>query len=397
MLAARKSLFLGRCSLRRSITERGVLGKMCTDTRFEWSNSPGTLPCYLIFFPGFIADTATQPAIRHLRLSDDSILGNSPTEFLVNLGGPTWIEIPGKDSSRRRAIVTLLHGNEPSGIKAIHELLKNRTRPATDLGILIASVDAALHEPHFSHRFIPGEKDLNRCFSPPYEDNQAKLAENIVKTLSDYSPEAVIDTHNTSSHSEPFSVSVRQDVRTLELASLFTDSLIVIDQQLGTLLEYLDPLIPIVTVEFGGFMDPNADRLARELLHRFIVTNHLDQGDPRSLNLLTHPLRLETEQHLTVTYSSSIDEYADLTMLNTIDQLNFRTIEPGVTLGWFRTDRHHNLVARDSLGNDKYTEYFGQQDGLLTNLVPMTLFMATTDPVVANTDCLLYFRPEPSG
>ena len=49
------------------------------------------------------------------------------------------------------------------------------------------------------------------------------------------------------------------------------------NQRLGTLLEHLEPSIPIITVEFGGFMDPNADWLARESLHKYIVTNHLTQ------------------------------------------------------------------------------------------------------------------------
>jgi len=338
--------------------------------------------------------SSTQPSIRHIPALTDAILGDTYLEFLRHLGGPAWFTVPGRDSSRRRVIVTLLHGNEPSGLKAIHTLLKEKVEPETDLGILVAGADAALYEPLLSHRYIPGERDLNRCFKPPRDCNQGQLAEAILDLIHSYDPEAVVDTHNTSSHSEAFSIAVNQTEANAGLASLFTDIHIILDQSLGTLLEYLDPGIPAVTVEFGGFMDPNADWLARETLHRFMSSNHLTSTNVNAINLLTHPLRLETQRHLTVTYSSSSDASADLTMINTIDQMNFRRIEPGTPLGWFKDKEHQNLVAPDRFGADRYDDCFEQTDGLLCARVPMTLFMATTDPVVANTDCLLYFTAE---
>ncbi len=337
---------------------------------------------------------STQSNIRRISHVDESLLGKDAIEFLHNLNGPTWIDIPGKDMTSRRAVVTLLHGNEPSGIKAVHTLLKQKVVPAVHLGIMIASVDAASYDPPFSHRYIPGERDLNRCFSPPYSDDQSLLAENILERLAEFEPEAVIDTHNTSSHSEPFCVAVNNDVATLELASLFADSLIVLDQTLGTLLEQVNQDIPTVTVEFGGFADPDADSLALKTLRHFMTADRVNGHETSSLRMLSNPLRLETEHHLTVTYSASIDEQADLTIVNTIDQLNFRTISPGTTLGWFAPHQHRNLVARDANGTDMFEVYFDQTDGLLRTRESMTIFMATTDPGVANNDCLLYFTLE---
>jgi hypothetical protein len=86
-----------------------------------------------------------------------------------------------------------------------------------------------------------------------------------------------------------------------------------------------------------------------------------------------------------------VDEDADLTMINTIDQMNFHQVEPGTPLGWFRQPKHQNLVAIDRFGNDQFFTHFAQDGGLLTAKTAMTIFMATTDPVVANTDCLLYY------
>ncbi len=281
---------------------------------------------------------STQNTSRRLPTLTAEILGDSYLDFLQQLGGPAWFTLAGRDTSRRRVIVTLLHGNEPSGLKAVHALLSEEMVPATDLGILVAGADAALCEPLLTHRYIPGERDLNRCFKPPRDSNQGELAEAILDLIYGYAPEAV---------------------------------------------------------EFGGFMDPNADRLARETLHRFISSHQLTSTNVDAINLLIHPIRLESEGHLTVTYASSIDAAADLTMINTIDQLNFRPIEPGTLLGWFNEKKtHQSLIATDRFGTNRYVDCFDQADGLLRARVPMTLFMATTDPVVASADCLLYFTAE---
>ena len=336
---------------------------------------------------------ATQSKITVINNPDSGLPGENHRELLQHLGSPTWITVKGRDSTRRRAIVTLLHGNEPSGLIAVHRLLSGDLEPATDLGIMIAAVDAALSEPMLSHRYIPTEKDLNRCFSPPYSTSQEQLAGNIIDIISDYEPEALIDTHNTSAHSRPFCVAVREDSRTQAIAGLFSDTLVVIDQQMGTLLHHLPAGLPAATVEFGGFMDPNADLLATETLRRFISIDQLPDSPGTPIRTLRHPLRLETEHHLDVAYSSSIDESRDLTIINTIDQLNFHSVSAGTPLGWFTAHEHRNLVARNISGKDTYGEYFTHTDGLLQTRVPMTIFMATTDPVVANNDCLLYFTP----
>ena len=335
----------------------------------------------------------TQPSIQRLTSLDPELLKGDIENFLKHLGGPTWFEVEGRDKNRRRAIVTLLHGNEPSGLKAIHKLLREGMKPATNLGILVAAVDAALHPPLLSHRYIPGERDLNRCFALADGSNQAQLAASIAQQLNDYSPEAIIDTHNTSSHSEPFCVSLDKDAVTCRLAGLFANHLIVLRQKFGTLMEKIVPDIPVVTVEFGAFMDPDADRLAEEKLRSFAMLQELPQAENPSLAILDGPFRLETEHNLTVSYSSSVDENADLTMINSIDQFNFRELEPGQTLGWFGHEPHANLVVRDQAGENQYARFFDQSSGLLKNREPMIIFMATTDPVVANSDCLLYFSP----
>jgi hypothetical protein len=336
---------------------------------------------------------ATPPSFRDWHAPSPDEVGEDIVTFVKQLGQPTWITIPGEDESRSRAIVTLLHGNEPSGLKAVHNILRHQVRPATNLGILIASVNAALHEPLFSHRFIPGEKDLNRCFSPPYRTDQEKLAGAILDRLAEFAPEAIIDTHNTSGHSDPFAVAAIDDAATHQLAQMFTRRLVVLDLELGTLTEQYGRVGPVVTVEFGGFMDPRADEMAIETMANFVTRHQLFDVESLPMMTLRHPHRLEIKDTAELRYSSSVEEEADLTIFNTIDQLNFSRVEKGTSLGWTGRNGLSGVTCISADGEDLLQDYFIEENGFLVTNQPITLFMATTDPYIAKKDCLLYLTP----
>ncbi len=337
--------------------------------------------------------SATPSEINQWHAPAPADVGNSYLDFFHLLKGPTWITIPGRDTARRRAIVTLLHGNEPSGLKAVHDILKSGVVPETSLGILIASVPAALKPPIFSHRYLPGEEDLNRCFKPPFETSQRQLARAILALLKTFSPEAVIDTHNTSGHSESFAVATNDSVHTLQLTQLFTRRLVVMDLKLGTLIEQAAADFPVVTVEFGGFMDPRADQLAKDTLLSFVLRKDLFSAEVTPMQVLRHPHRLEIEQSAALHYSASVQDEADITFFNTIDQLNFSRVMKGTTLGWYGDGGIAHLKVKSADGEDLLSDYFAEQDGFIVTSQDVTLFMATTDPFIAKEDCLLYVTP----
>ena len=188
--------------------------------------------------------------LSHLYNPSQDDIGQNSFEFLSLFGGPTVIHIDGKDNSRCRVVVTLLHGNEPSGVKAIHTLIQQSILPATSLKMIIVSVIAARYDPVFSHRMLPGQRDLNRCFSDSVFDLQGQLAQAIVEKINEYQPEAVIDLHNTSGSGPAFSVSVKDLPEHIALASHFTRRLIHTDIRLGSIMEQ-NFGCPIVTIEAG--------------------------------------------------------------------------------------------------------------------------------------------------
>ena len=348
----------------------------------------------------------TPPILSIRQRSEFSDLGEDYVDFLKILGGPTQINVKGEDPTRCRAIVTLLHGNERSGLKAIHRILRENVEPATDLCIVIASVNAALHSPILSHRFLPWEADMNRCFNPSCGHDQGQLARRIIASLNSRPLEALVDTHNTSAHSEPFTVATRNTPAIQQLSQLFANNLVVLDQVLNTLIEQCETRAPWITVEFGGLMDAAADALAFESLCTFITAKEiLDRSAPSSpepwnsseplapekLKVLKHPLRLEIHDDTRLHYSSSVVDDSDVTMFNTIDQLNFRVVESNTPLGWLGLNGLDKFHTRSREGIHHIDSFFHEHDGFLTTSRTVTLFMATTDPYIAKQDCLFYF------
>ena len=125
-------------------------------------------------------------------------VGPTVEDFLVQLGEPTFLWLPGLDATRTRAVSTLLHGNEPSGVRALHRWIKEGHQPQVNVLCFIGAIEAALTEPIFSHRCAPEGKDLNRCFRSPFDGPEGTIAQAMLQELHQVQPESLIDLHNTS-------------------------------------------------------------------------------------------------------------------------------------------------------------------------------------------------------
>jgi predicted deacylase len=186
--------------------------------------------------------------IRRLGCPTPDELGDDADAWLANLGGAVRIDVPGVERGRSRALVTLLHGNEPSGFRALHGWLGTNPRPAVDLCCFVMSVGSALLEPRFTHRMPPGTRDLNRCFEAPGGDEPGRMAEALLGELRELAPEAIIDLHNTSGEGPAYGVTTRLDDARLALTSLFSSHLILTDLRLCSLMEATEDLCPTVTI-----------------------------------------------------------------------------------------------------------------------------------------------------
>ncbi|MGI1669316.1 MAG: succinylglutamate desuccinylase/aspartoacylase family protein [Neptuniibacter sp.] len=325
-----------------------------------------------------------------------NLFEENPEDFIRNLSEPVMIFKEGVNKTRTRGIVTLLHGNEPSGLRAVHKWLKSGVQPLCNIVCFIPSIPAAIIDPIFKYRVFPGQRDMNRCFLPPYNDEPGKRAEEILQIFSEYQPECIIDVHNTSGHSPDFGVVTFEDSAHEALVSLFTDRMIVTDLRLGALMETSTSKCPVVTIECGGAEDQSADEVAFRGLDKYLhQDNVLQLEHGHHLDLYRHPVRLELAPDCVVAYSDSYILGTDLTVLSGVDKFNFGEVERGELIGWLGNKKGRDCVSvKDSQGFDVFDKYFEVKGNQLLTAQPLKLFMITTRPDIAIGDCLLYATAE---
>lgn len=321
--------------------------------------------------------------------------GETIEQFLEQLEGPTWFYFPGTDHSRCRVVSTLLHGNEPSGLHAVHQWILSNETPATDLYCFLGSVAAAKHPPLFHHRMLPGRRDLNRCFRPPYNDEEGLIAADLLHRIISVRPEAVIDIHNTSGAGPSFAITTELKPEHFALCALFTNRLIVTDLKLGSLMDYQEGGFPITTIECGGAHDPQAHALAIEGFKRFALLPRLfDNEQPvKEIDLYKHPVRVELIKGSEIVYANEQIESANLTLHQDVERYNFGLVNKGTRLGWLGQQGLASLVARDTQGHDHVQHYFAEEQGCLVTRQDLKLFMITKNAEIALSDCLFYLVP----
>ncbi len=324
---------------------------------------------------------------------DTDEIGASAIEFLNTLPGPTHIHVSGENSRRCRAVVTLLHGNEPSGLHAIYALLKRGVRPAVDIHYFILNVDAARQAPGFIYRMLPQHKDLNRCFRPPYGDTEPELlAKNLVRKLEQLQPECVIDIHNTSGSSPAFGITTYMDERHDALVSIFTHRMIVTDLQLGSLMEISGKMMPTVTIECGGAHDKESNSKTTEGLAKYITLDDVlsrRHGD-MSLEFFHNPMRLELQEGRDIAYGEHGLIEEGVTLLPGIENYNFGFVDSSTRLGFVAGELASNLRLKDAAGQNRLLRYFELRGGELYARMRLKLFMVTSNPEIARKDCLFY-------
>ena len=311
--------------------------------------------------------------------------------FLDQLGGPVIIKVSGRDNSRCRFMVTLLHGNEPSGIKATHHLLCTGFQPEVTMFMAIVSVDAALADPLFTYRFLPGQNDMNRLFTASPEDNQGAIAIALLEIIRNVQPEAVVDVHNTSGDGPAFAVCVEPHAHYLDLATFFSHRLIVTGHRLGALMEVSDLDCPILTVECGGASQLQSDEIALKGLTRFFSQTQLYTSVAvEEVDIYYHPVRLELAQGGRLSYSNEFQPDMDITLPIHIDRRNFGVARPDTSLAWLSSQGFRQLRVMDECGRNVIDNFFVERDGKLYPKTTLKLFMATTNPDIAVSDCLFY-------
>lgn len=316
----------------------------------------------------------------------------TPEALLRESGRPFVVRVQGKDPHRTRALSTLLHGNEPSGVRALHALLREGMTPATNLLAFVGSVGAATAPPGFAHRALPGRPDLNRCFVPPFEEGERALAGEVLDVLRSARPEALIDIHNTTGHTPPYGVGTIVGDHQLHLVSLFAGAYVHSDLRLGTLVEATENDFPSVVVECGLAGSAAADDLARAGLARYLSAGTLapDPVAAGKVRVTGTPIRVSVRTGERLAFGDAPEPGADLTVRSGIDTRNFTPMRAGEIIGWLGGGGAWPLWAVGAEGRDLSRELFTARGNVLETRRDIIPIMMTTDPEIAISDCLFY-------
>ncbi|MDX1694071.1 MAG: succinylglutamate desuccinylase/aspartoacylase family protein [Ketobacteraceae bacterium] len=319
-------------------------------------------------------------------------IGRSPDEFLQRLVKPTLIKVKGKDSTRTRALATLLHGNEPSGFMAVHRWLSLQEKPSVNILCFIGGVYPAKAEPGFFYRQLPDARDLNRCFREPFDTEEGRIARAFLDALHEEQPECLLDIHNTSGTGPSFAVTIKNDAAHQALTSLFTERLIVTDLRLGALMEYSEKEVPTVTIECGGAQDEHAHALAYEGLMRYVTKHNVLSLEKAEwgIEVLSNPVRIELKKATTILYDMAPTSGVDLILPPDIEHLNFGIVTPDKRLGWTGPKGLAALEAINRSGNNIVDKILRTENGEIYPARPLKIFMITTNPAIAKSDCLFY-------
>ena len=319
-------------------------------------------------------------------------LPEDPAVFLDGLAGPTIFWRAGRRRDVTRVVAGLLHGNEPSGLRAIHAYLRSGEQPAVDSYLFVGAVAAARAAPRHSCRRLPGGADLNRCFAPPHSGAEGAVAQAVLQVLTATRPEAVIDLHNNTGHNPAYGVVTALDGPRLELTALFAPRVVCSPLRLGTFTEAWEGMAPAVTIECGQAGTAIADETATAGLRRFLSAPELPATPPAgspAIEVFGSPVQVKLRPGLGLAFAPTPSPDVAVTLDPQLDRHNFRTLPAGTPLGWVASEVWP-LEARDERGRECSAEYFAVDRGQLWAVRPFVPIMMTTNAQVAVDDCLFY-------
>jgi succinylglutamate desuccinylase len=321
------------------------------------------------------------------------LLDRTPREVLRELGTTTWMRLPGTDGEPARAVVTLLHGDESTGLEALLTVLRRRQRFPFDLHVVLGNVEAALHGSGFAHRYLDGQEDGNRIWERPLPDDasaQRRAADAVLDDVLAAPLGGMIDVHNTTG-ANPFHGIVADDrPASLDIATRFSTTLLRWDLGVGTIIEAVAPTAPVAAVECGLPGRRASTAFAVDGLRRFLGPPP-GAFPPPDHDLITDLRRVEVLPDVRFRFGGAPDDEAELTLVPDGDAANLREVTAGHVLGHIRPGAPLPLRVTTPSGEEVTDQLLEvTSDGTVVTrrrAVPV-MVVRTVDAV--RKDCLCY-------
>lgn len=320
----------------------------------------------------------------------DGMLELDDLELLRELERPTLIRIPGTAHGPPRAVATLLHGDEDTGYRAMMRVLRRRRSYPFDLHVIVGNVRAALADGGFRHRYLDDQEDFNRIWGAEPTTRLRHAAHGILTELREAKVASVVDIHNNSGTNPYYAIVTRLRPDELNLATIFTTTVLHWDLGVGTLMEALDDVCPTIAVECGlpGRIDSLS--FAVDGIRRYLGAPPLDDlVIERDYDLFGQLMKVVVRPEVRFSFGGELGEAVDFVVEQDADTYNFRSVPPGHVVG--RVPPGSAVPLRvEGHGGDVTDEYVTVDGDLVITTREITPVMMTRTAEAARKDCLFY-------
>ena len=330
--------------------------------------------------------------LQELHTLPAGLLETAPHDLEAMLGGPTLIHLPG-DREPPLFISMLLHGNEPVGWNALRSLLADyrkrfgALRLPRALSLFIGNVSAAAS----GVRRLPNQPDYNRiwpgCESPPTPEHA--MMQQVIDIMWRRDVFASVDIHSNTGYNPHYGCVNVMDNRYLQLATLFSCTVVYFTRPCGVQSLAMSRLGPAVTLECGKEGEKHGVDHAREYLDACLHLSALPQHPVVSgdMDLFHTVAQVKIPEAVSFGFPP---EKADILLSPELERFNFRELPRSTALGRVNAHKKVRLEVRDEQGRDIADRYFSIAQGELRLKLPVMPAMFTRDEAAIRQDCLCY-------
>lgn len=303
------------------------------------------------------------------------------------LPGPALIRIRGKKEPPLFVSV-LLHGNEISGFLAIQELLKPyagcTTIPSRSIILFIGNVAASVN----NIRRFSDEPDYNRIWNGGTlpEERMAKRVLQLAKRDGVF---ACIDLHNNTGKNPFYGCINRVSPEFLNLALLFSPTTVFFTEPHEVISKAFSGFCPSVTVECGLSGEKEGVAHLVRFLEICLGLESIPCSQPdKPFSLFHTTAKISVRENSDIVFGAS-PSGTGITLVENLDSLNFRYLEPETFLG-YSSGAGTGLLVTDNRGRDVTADYLALEHSEIRTVKHFTPSMFTKDKTVIRQDCLGY-------
>lgn len=302
-------------------------------------------------------------------------------------GGPVLLHL--KEGEGEAIFVsTLLHGNEHSGFLAIQSILKSirsgQVKLKRPMMILIGNTIAAQR----NLRHLEGQNDFNRVWDGG-DCDLARAVNDLLYYVQDHDIYCSVDLHNNTGKNPFYSCVNKLDDKFLKLANHFCSHIVYFIEPSEVQSMAFSKICPSVTIEAGQSREVEGIEIIKDklidLMSRDVFVDDLDSS---SLNIYETVARIKFESLTSMDFHYNSESKCDFSFLEDVDELNFKYLKPGVSLGYASDLEQIKVLDNDD--KDITNEFFQIQDGKLTVVKEFIPAMLTKNQTVIFDDCFGY-------